>query len=97
MEVRSWRTHDVQSQPFFVLSDLWESFKEWSAYGVGVPLILHDRDGVVQYYVPYLSGIQLYADLSKSTSKLRYLSLSFGHTLHPEFSFTWHAYGFTII
>lgn len=57
-----------------MLSDLWESFKEWSAYGVGVPLILNDCDGVVQYYVPYLSGIQLYADLSKSTTKLRYPS-----------------------
>ncbi|XP_057810672.1 uncharacterized protein LOC131025086 isoform X3 [Salvia miltiorrhiza] len=73
MKVRSWRTCDVEYQPFFVLSDLWESFKEWSAYGVGVPLILNDRDGVVQYYVPYLSGIQLYADLSKSTAKLRRL------------------------
>lgn len=72
MKVRSWRTCDVEFQPFFVLSDLWESFKEWSAYGVGVPLILNDRDGVVQYYVPYLSGIQLYTDLSKST-KLRQL------------------------
>ncbi|XP_042020640.1 uncharacterized protein LOC121768271 isoform X2 [Salvia splendens] len=71
MKVRSWRTSNAESQPFFVLSDLWESFKEWSAYGVGVPLILNDRDGVVQYYVPYLSGIQLYADLSKSTVKLR--------------------------
>lgn len=66
----------MEFQPFFVLSDLWESFKEWSAYGVGVPLILNDRDGVVQYYVPYLSGIQLYSDLSKST-KLRYQPL--GH------------------
>ncbi|KAL8549517.1 hypothetical protein ACS0TY_008375 [Phlomoides rotata] len=72
MKVRSWRTCDVEFQPFFVLSDLWESFKEWSAYGVGVPLVLNDRDGVVQYYVPYLSGIQLYTDLSKST-KLRQL------------------------
>ncbi|PIN23715.1 hypothetical protein CDL12_03561 [Handroanthus impetiginosus] len=73
MTVRSWRTCDVESQPFFMLSDLWESFKEWSAYGVGVPLILNDCDSVVQYYVPYLSGIQLYADLSKSTAKLRRL------------------------
>lgn len=73
MKVRSWRKCDAEYQPFFVLSDLWESFKEWSAYGVGVPLILNDCDGVVQYYVPYLSGIQLYADLSKSTTKLRYV------------------------
>ncbi|KAL0326971.1 UNVERIFIED_CONTAM: hypothetical protein Sangu_1775100 [Sesamum angustifolium] len=73
MTVRSWRTCDVEFQPFFVLSDLWESFNEWSAYGVGVPIILNDRDGVVQYYVPYLSGLQLYADPSKSTAKLRRL------------------------
>ncbi|XP_047938023.1 uncharacterized protein LOC125185518 isoform X2 [Salvia hispanica] len=72
MKARSWRTCNVvESKPFFVLSDLWESFKEWSAYGAGVPLVLNDRDGVVQYYVPYLSGIQLYADISKSTTKLR--------------------------
>ncbi|CAA0818595.1 Protein of unknown function (DUF789 [Striga hermonthica] len=73
MKARSWRTCDSEFQPFFVLSDLWESFKEWSAYGVGVPLILNGLDGVVQYYVPYLSGIQLYADRSKSTAKLRRL------------------------
>ncbi|XP_075522289.1 uncharacterized protein LOC142555348 [Primulina tabacum] len=71
MAGRSWRTTDSEFQPFFFLSDLWESFKEWSAYGAGVPLILNDSDCVVQYYVPYLSGIQLYGDLSKSTKKSR--------------------------
>lgn len=65
---------NVEFQSFFELSDLWVSFKEWSAYGVGVPLLLNDSDGVVQYYVPYLSGIQLYADLSKSTTKSRYVN-----------------------
>lgn len=74
MTVRDWRTCNVEFQPFFELSDLWVSFKEWSAYGAGVPLLLNDSDGVVQYYVPYLSGIQLYADLSKSTTKLRYVN-----------------------
>lgn len=76
MTVRDWRTCNVEYRPFFVLSDLWASFKEWSAYGAGVPLLLNDSDSVVQYYVPYLSGIQLYADLSKSTTKLRYLSIA---------------------
>ncbi|XP_073139769.1 uncharacterized protein [Henckelia pumila] len=71
MAGRSWRTSDEEFQPFFFLSDLWDSFKEWSAYGAGVPLILNDSDCVVQYYVPYLSGIQLYGDLSKSTAKSR--------------------------
>ncbi|GAV69147.1 DUF789 domain-containing protein [Cephalotus follicularis] len=69
---RGWRTCDVEFQPYFVLGDLWESFKEWSAYGVGVPLILNDSDCVVQYYVPYLSGIQIFGDsMNKSIVKSR--------------------------
>ncbi|KAM7271311.1 hypothetical protein ACFE04_030525 [Oxalis oulophora] len=63
MMVRDWRTtttSDNEIQPYFLLGDLWESFREWSAYGVGVPLIMNDSDCVVQYYVPYLSAIQLY-------------------------------------
>ncbi|KAL5541903.1 hypothetical protein UlMin_009613 [Ulmus minor] len=62
---RGWRTREPQSHPYFVLGDLWESFKEWSAYGAGVPLLLNGSDSVIQYYVPYLSGIQLYVDQSK--------------------------------
>ncbi|XP_038707809.1 uncharacterized protein LOC120002995 [Tripterygium wilfordii] len=69
--MRGWRTCDVEFQPYFLLGDLWESFKEWSAYGAGVPLILNDSDYVVQYYVPYLSGIQIYRDSSKSLPKSR--------------------------
>lgn len=63
------RTCDVE--PYFVLADLWESFKEWSAYGAGVPLVLNGCDSVVQYYVPYLSAIQIYIDPSKSKMKSR--------------------------
>lgn len=69
--MRGFRTCDVEFQPYFVLGDLWESFKEWSAYGAGVPLILNDSDSVVQYYVPYLSGIQIYGESTKSYAKLR--------------------------
>uniref|UniRef100_A0A0D9V056 Uncharacterized protein n=1 Tax=Leersia perrieri TaxID=77586 RepID=A0A0D9V056_9ORYZ len=47
--------------PYYELADLWEAFAEWSAYGAGVPLLLNGTDGVVQYYVPFLSAIQLYA------------------------------------
>jgi hypothetical protein len=53
----------------FALRDLWGSFDEWSAYGVEVPLVLDaDDDGaegdgeVFQYYVPFLSGIQIFVD-----------------------------------
>lgn len=58
------RTCDVQCQPYFTLAELWDSFKEWSAYGVSVPLVLNGSDCIVQYYVPYLSGIQLYGKSS---------------------------------
>ncbi|KAL4179029.1 hypothetical protein AMTRI_Chr13g85230 [Amborella trichopoda] len=64
--MRGWRTSNIEFQPYFSLGDLWESFKEWSAYGAGVPLVLNGTDGVVQYYVPYLSGIQIYAESAKN-------------------------------
>ncbi|XP_039129481.1 uncharacterized protein LOC120265602 [Dioscorea cayenensis subsp. rotundata] len=57
--------------PFFNLEDLWESFAEWSAYGAGVPLVLNGRDSVVQYYVPYLSALQIYVDSSRSALRSR--------------------------
>ncbi|CAL8991289.1 unnamed protein product [Prunus brigantina] len=69
--VRRWRTHEPELHPYFVLGDLWESFKEWSAYGAGVPLLLNGSDSVIQYYVPYLSAIQLYVDPSKPSTRIR--------------------------
>ncbi|KAK6921216.1 Protein of unknown function DUF789 [Dillenia turbinata] len=69
---RGWRTCDVEYQHYFTLGDLWEFFKEWSAYGVGVPLVMGDgKDCVVQYYVPYLSGIQLYGQMKQASAILR--------------------------
>ncbi|CAJ1977488.1 unnamed protein product [Sphenostylis stenocarpa] len=70
---RGLRACDEESQPYFILGDLWESFREWSAYGAGVPLVLNDKDSVVQYYVPYLSGIQIYSQNAKPTVKSRQL------------------------
>ncbi|CAN6291210.1 unnamed protein product [Urochloa humidicola] len=61
----------MDSWPYFCLGDLWESFREWSAYGAGVPLKLNGSDSVIQYYVPYLSAIQLYADPSRPASRNR--------------------------
>nr|GEV08180.1 hypothetical protein [Tanacetum cinerariifolium] len=68
---KGWRSHEDDYHPYFVLGDLWESFKEWSAYGVGVPLVLNEQDSVVQYYAPSLSAIQLYVDPSTPTTSLR--------------------------
>ncbi|KAK8959126.1 hypothetical protein KSP40_PGU021440 [Platanthera guangdongensis] len=66
-----WSPCEEERSSYFKLGDLWESFKEWSAYGAGVPLVLNGRDSVVQYYVPFLSGIQLYADSSTHSSSPR--------------------------
>ncbi|CAN8266985.1 unnamed protein product [Cochlearia groenlandica] len=57
--------------PYFVLGDIWESFAEWSAYGTGVPLVLNNKDQVIQYYVPSLSGIQIYADTHALSSFIK--------------------------
>lgn len=57
------------SSAYYELTDLWEEFREWSAYGAGVPLVLNGTDGVVQYYVPFLSAIQLYASRPTPSSK----------------------------
>lgn len=62
---------ESQRHFFFSLSDLWESFDEWSAYGAGVPIVLNGKETVTQYYVPYLSAIQLYT--SEAISKSRKL------------------------
>ncbi|CAN1129841.1 hypothetical protein LINPERPRIM_LOCUS17695 [Linum perenne] len=70
--VKGWRRgEELHQHPYFVLGDLWESFGEWSAFGVGVPLLLNGSEAVIQYYVPYLSGIQLYKDPSKQSTKIR--------------------------
>ncbi|KAH7405421.1 hypothetical protein KP509_15G069600 [Ceratopteris richardii] len=62
-QVRRTRLQGVRcfEEGFFSLNDLWDSFEEWSAYGVGVPILLDRNESVMQYYVPYLSGIQLYS------------------------------------
>ncbi|OIW11941.1 hypothetical protein TanjilG_02148 [Lupinus angustifolius] len=77
--MRGLKTCDVEYQSYFDLNDLWESFKEWSAYGAGVPLLLDQEESVVQYYVPYLSAIQLYGQSSqKPNVKPRYTEDSDG-------------------
>ncbi|CAN8324693.1 unnamed protein product [Cochlearia groenlandica] len=68
---KSRRTCEPEYCPYFLLNDLWDSFEEWSAYGLGVPLLLNGIDSVVQYYVPYLSGIQIYEDPSRACSSKR--------------------------
>ncbi|CAL0300237.1 unnamed protein product [Lupinus luteus] len=62
--VKGHRGPQYNSDPWFFLEDLWESFTESSAYGVEVPLTINGSESIQQYYVPYLSAIQLYAEES---------------------------------
>ncbi|KAJ3676093.1 hypothetical protein LUZ60_003505 [Juncus effusus] len=55
-------TETPLNQAYFNLGELWESFNEWSAYGAGVPLVLNGTDSVMQYYVPFLSALQLFVE-----------------------------------
>lgn len=44
----------------FFLVDLWNHFYPLSAYGVGTPVRLPSGQEIEQYFVPYLSAIQLH-------------------------------------
>ncbi|MBA0815013.1 hypothetical protein Gohar_020791, partial [Gossypium harknessii] len=54
------RSKEEAEKEGFKLSEVWESYSEWSAYGVAVPILLNNGDRVVQYYSPTLSALQLY-------------------------------------
>ncbi|KAK8521188.1 hypothetical protein V6N13_077305 [Hibiscus sabdariffa] len=57
---RLWHPWERESVEYFTLSDLWSCYNEWSAYGAGVPIVLNDNEALVQYYVPYLSAVQIF-------------------------------------
>ncbi|XP_042512971.1 uncharacterized protein LOC122087910 [Macadamia integrifolia] len=55
-----WHPWERDTVEYFTLEDLWSCYGEWSAYGAGTPIILNNEETVVQYYVPYLSAIQIF-------------------------------------
>ncbi|KAG6510902.1 uncharacterized protein LOC121975407 [Zingiber officinale] len=61
---------EKENMEHFTLADLWSQYEEWSVYGVGVPIILPDDETTDQYYVPYLSAIQLYTRKSLAFSRI---------------------------
>lgn len=65
-----WQPPGKRKIEYFTLGDLWDCFSEWSAYGVGTPVVLNNGETVSQYYVPYLSAIQIYS--YKSLASPRY-------------------------
>ena len=53
--------YNEQSMCAFTLDELWRCYDEWSVYGAGVPLALPCvSETIMQYYVPYLSAMQIY-------------------------------------
>ncbi|KAH7844483.1 hypothetical protein Vadar_028498 [Vaccinium darrowii] len=55
-----WQPPDKEELEYFTLSDLWNAYDEWSFYGAGVPVSANNRESLVQYFVPYLSAIQIF-------------------------------------
>lgn len=66
-----WQPVGKDTIEYFTLQDLWDCYHEWSAYGAGTPVTLEDGDTVTQYYVPYLSAIQIYSNKSVAASRIR--------------------------
>ncbi|KAL8506602.1 hypothetical protein ACS0TY_017488 [Phlomoides rotata] len=63
---RLWHPWEREKVDYFVLADLWNSFDEWSAYGAGVPVVSDDGQNLIQYFVPYLSAIQIFTSNSSA-------------------------------
>ncbi|XP_073279616.1 uncharacterized protein [Primulina huaijiensis] len=61
-----WHPWEREKVEFFTLGDLWDSFDEWSACGLGVPIISDGGHNLTQYFVPYLSAIQIFTSSSSS-------------------------------
>jgi len=68
-----WQPSEAESAEYFNLGDLWDHYNESSVYGTGVPIRLNTGETVVQYYVPYLSAIQIYTSSDiRSSSNFRW-------------------------
>ncbi|CAN4104931.1 unnamed protein product [Withania somnifera] len=59
-----WHPWEREKVEYFTLGDLWNCYDEWSAYGAGVPIKTDSGETLVQYYVPYLSSIQIFVSRS---------------------------------
>ncbi|GKV05398.1 hypothetical protein SLEP1_g17416 [Rubroshorea leprosula] len=65
-----WEPISKDVVEYYTLGDLWNCYEEWSAYGVGTDVVLNNGDCVTQYYVPYLSAIQIYTNKFGSASRI---------------------------
>ncbi|CAN8239625.1 unnamed protein product [Cochlearia groenlandica] len=68
---------------YFRLGDLWDCYDELSAYGFGSQVDLNNGETVTQYYVPYLSAIQI------QTNKPAFISRNHSEVVESESSECW--------
>lgn len=71
---------------YFRLGDLWDCYDELSAYGFGSQVDLNNGETVMQYYVPYLSAIQIHTNKPALMSRLLVTILIF-KIFYQEFVF----------
>lgn len=57
-----WQPAGKDTIEFFELKDLWDSYREWSAFGACTRVIFPGGETVKKYYTPYLSAIQIYTN-----------------------------------
>ena len=75
---RLWHPWAGEKVEYFTLGDVWECYDEWSVYGAGVPITLNTgNETLVQYYVPYLSALQIFTNTPPPPHTLRYPFLPF--------------------
>ncbi|RAL45334.1 hypothetical protein DM860_014744 [Cuscuta australis] len=65
---RLWHPVEREGCEYFTLADLWSCYDEWSVYGAGVPLCLDNGETIVQYFVPYLSALQIFTSSASLNS-----------------------------
>ncbi|KAF8090431.1 hypothetical protein N665_0476s0010 [Sinapis alba] len=68
---------------YFRLGDLWDCYDELSAYGFGSHVDLNNGETVMQYFVPYLSAIQIH------TNKPAVMSRNQNEVVESESSECW--------
>ncbi|PKU82599.1 uncharacterized protein LOC110107565 [Dendrobium catenatum] len=64
-----WQPIGKEEVEYFNLRDLWDQYNEWSIFGTGIPIICPNGETVLQYYVPYLSAIQIYTSESLASTR----------------------------
>ncbi|KAK4799409.1 hypothetical protein SAY86_024774 [Trapa natans] len=57
-----WQPAGKDSIEFFNLKDLWDSYREWSAFGACTKVACPEGQTVKKYFTPYLSAIQIYTN-----------------------------------